>query len=56
MTLFVEKKTNLARNLDLNIVPLLKLYNDQLLFANQTSLANPNKRIKNDKKEEKQVQ
>ena len=35
--LFVAKRINLARNLDLNIVPLSKLYKGQLLFASQIS-------------------
>ena len=34
---FVVERINLARNLDLNIVPLSKLYKGQLLFASQIS-------------------
>ena len=36
-TAFVASKIYPARNLDLNIVPLSKLYNGRVLFVNQTS-------------------
>lgn len=42
-TVFVANRTYLVRNSDLNTVPSLKLYKDQLLFANQTSWTSRNR-------------
>ena len=42
-TVFVANRIYLVRNSDLNTVPSLKLYKDQLLFANQTSWTDRNR-------------